>query len=374
METLALLKQLIEKPSVTPDDQGCQQLIADRLRAASFHPTHLRFEDVDNLWVTHGEGAPLLVFAGHTDVVPPGPLDAWSTDPFTPIEKDGVLYGRGAADMKSGLAAMVVACETFVKENPDHKGTVAMLITSNEEGDPRHGTQKVVKHLLAQNVKMDYCIVGEASSENTFCDTVKHGRRGSLNGELTIHGKQGHAAYPQLADNPIHKSFAALNELVNTAWDKGSADFPPTSLQISNIHAGTGVNNVIPSELTVIFNLRFSTAVTADELKQRIRAIFDKHNLKYDISWQLSGEPFLTPVGTLKETVNDAITQIIGNPPVFSTTGGTSDGRFIAPAGAEVVEIGPINESIHKANEHVDIHCLDPLMHIYKSICERILR
>lgn len=371
--TRTLLETLISKPSVTPDDQGCQSLIADRLTAIGFKATHLRFEDVDNLWITHGQGEPMLVFAGHTDVVPPGPLEDWATDPFTPTEKEGYLYGRGAADMKSGLAAMIVACERFVQSNPDHKGTVCLLITSNEEGDPTHGTQKVVAHLNEQGVNIDYCVVGEASSTIQLGDTIKHGRRGSLSGELTVHGKQGHVAYPQKADNAIHKSLAALAELTTTTWDDGDADFPPTTFQLSNLHAGTGANNVIPGVLEASFNLRFSPAVTADELRTKIESIFVSHGVTPDIQWHLSGNAFLTPPGALRDISADVIKQVTGITPVFSTAGGTSDGRFIAPTGAQVVEIGPCNATIHKANERINTNELEPLTDIYEAICNELL-
>ncbi len=371
--TRELLEALISKPSVTPDDQGCQSLIADRLTAIGFNATHMRFEDVDNLWITHGQGEPLLVFAGHTDVVPPGPLEEWDTDPFTPTEKDGYLYGRGAADMKSGLSAMIVACERFVQSNPEHKGTVALLITSNEEGDPTHGTQKVVDRLSKEGVRIDYCVVGEASSTTELGDTIKHGRRGSLSVELTVHGKQGHVAYPLEADNAIHKSLAALAELSQTTWDEGDADFPPTTFQLSNVHSGTGANNVIPGVLEASFNLRFSPAVTADELRAKIESIFSSHSVTPEIQWQLSGNSFLTPPGKLREVSAEAVKDVTGITPSFSTAGGTSDGRFIAPTGAEVVEIGPCNATIHKVNERIDINELEPLTDIYESVCLRLL-
>ncbi len=372
-DTLNLLKTLIAKPSLTPDDQGCQRLIAERLETLGFTSTHLRFEDVDNLWITHGSGTPLLVFAGHTDVVPPGPLDQWTSDPFVPVEKNNILYGRGAADMKSGLSAMVVASERFVKAHPNHKGTLALLITSNEEGDPKNGTQRVVKTLIERGIHIDYCVVGEASSKKKLGDMVKHGRRGSLNGILTVQGTQGHVAYPQLADNAIHKSLGVLLELTEMVWDHGNEDFPPTTFQLSDIHAGTHANNIIPGTLSASFNLRYSTAITVEALQQKIESLFKQRGIAGHIAWQPSGGPFLTAPGKLRDTASFVIEKITGIQPVFSTEGGTSDGRFIAPMGAQVVEIGPCNASIHKANECIDIAELEPLTAIYQEICQEIL-
>lgn len=370
--TLDLLKQLIACPSITPDDAGCQTIIAKRLETAGFQIEHMRFEDVDNLWARYGKDGPLLVFAGHTDVVPPGPMTAWSFDPFTPTEVDGFLYGRGSADMKSGLAAMIVAAENFIRLHPAFPGSIAFLITSDEEGRSVNGTKKVVEELVNRNEKMDYCVVGEASSENLLGDQIRIGRRGSMSGQVVIHGKQGHIAYPHLAENPIHGALSALKELTSIQWDRGNEFFPATSFQISNIHAGTGANNMIPGALEIMFNFRFSNVVTADDLQQRFTEVLMNHSLDFDLRWTLSGHPFLTKHGKLLEMTQQAIKDITGLETRLSTGGGTSDGRFIAAAQAEVIELGPINSTVHQANERVSISDLDPLTKIYQKIIEKI--
>lgn len=369
---LALTQQLISCPSLTPNDAGCQQIIADRLKKIGFHIEPMRFENVDNLWARYGTESPLMVFAGHTDVVPTGPLDAWNSDPFQPTLREEYLYGRGATDMKSGLAALVVAAEDFIQKNPRFNGSIAFLITSDEEGPSIHGTKKVVEALVNRNEKMDYCIIGEATSETNLGDQVRVGRRGSLHGKLTVYGKQGHVAFPHLADNPIHKALNALHELTQTTWDEGNKFFPPTTLQISNIHAGTGALNVVPGKLEVDFNFRFGTAVTLEALQTRVRKILEKHELNFDLKWNLSGEPFLTKKGKLITAVVAAIKAITTLDPRLSTGGGTSDGRFIAPTGTEVVELGPCNTSAHHVNEHVRITDLEKLAEIYHHILEKI--
>jgi succinyl-diaminopimelate desuccinylase len=372
-ETLELAKSLIAIDSVTPDDKGCQRLIAARLEALGFGIEHLRFGDVDNLWARLGDEAPLFVFAGHTDVVPTGPLDQWTTPPFEPTVVDGVLYGRGAADMKGSIAAMLVACEKFIREHQHHKGSIAFLITSDEEGPAVDGTVRVVELLQKRNEHIDWCLVGEPSSVDTVGDVVKNGRRGSLNGYLTIHGTQGHIAYPHLADNPIHRFSAAMNALVNEQWDNGNEFFPPTGFQISNINAGTGASNVIPGELRVMFNLRFSTELTQDVIRHRIEALLNDHGLDYSLKWEFSGNPFLTPGGALVDATREAIRSVCGIDTELSTGGGTSDGRFIAPTGTQVVELGPINASIHKINENVAIAELERLSEIYHNILKILL-
>ncbi len=333
----------------------------------------MRFGDVDNLWARRGTEHPVFCFAGHTDVVPTGQLDAWNSDPFLPSIRDGKLYGRGSADMKTALAAMVVASERFVAKHPNHKGSIAFLITSDEEGPSINGTVKVVETLEARNEKMTWCLVGEPSSTNTLGDIIKNGRRGSLNAVLTVHGKQGHVAYPHLAQNPIHLASKAINDLCETVWDHGNEYFPATSFQISNIQAGTGATNVVPGTLKVTFNFRYSTEVTADELKQRVLAILDKYNLTYDINWTLSGLPFLTPVGELVNAATTAIKNVVNVDAELSTSGGTSDGRFIAPTGAQVLELGVLNATIHQINEHVNVDDLDPLAEIYEQILIELL-
>jgi succinyl-diaminopimelate desuccinylase len=333
----------------------------------------MRFEDVDNLWARKGTEAPVLCFAGHTDVVPTGSLDDWNSDPFVPEIRNGKLYGRGSADMKTALAAMVVASERFVAKHPNHKGSIAFLITSDEEGPSINGTVKVIEALEARNEKMTWCLVGEPSSTNQLGDIVKNGRRGSLNANLTVKGKQGHVAYPHLAINPIHTASKALAELCDTVWDNGNEYFPATSFQISNINAGTGATNVVPGTMNLLFNFRYSTEVTAEELKARTLEILDRHNVDYDISWTLSGLPFLTPVGELVNAAKNAIRNVTGIETELSTSGGTSDGRFIAPTGAQVLELGVLNASIHQIDEHVNVADLEPLAEIYEQILEGLL-
>lgn len=370
--TLELTKALISCPSVTPDDAGCQTLIAERLKKSGFKIEPMPFGEVANLWARCGEQGPLFVFAGHTDVVPPGPLDAWRYNPFTPTVQDGILYGRGAADMKSGLAAMIVAAENFIQENPDFPGSIAFLITSDEEGPSINGTQKVIEKLSARGEKIDYCIVGEASSTKTLGDQIRIGRRGSLHGKLKIAGKQGHVAFPELAHNPIHASCLALNQLANEVWDYGNEAFPPTTFQISNLHSGTGATNVIPGQLEALFNFRFSTALDVQEIKSRAGNILDSHKLTYELEWELSGSPFLTKQGKLIQAAHDAIDSVMKLKPILSTGGGTSDGRFIAPTGAEVIELGPCNATIHQINEHIHVSELEPLTKIYQLILRKL--
>lgn len=372
-DTLELSLQLLRQPSVTPIDHTCQTIMADRLSAIGFNIENMRFEDVDNLWARRGTASPVFCFAGHTDVVPTGHLDAWESDPFLPEIRDGKLYGRGSADMKTALAAMVVASERFVKNHPNHKGSIAFLITSDEEGPSINGTVKVVETLEARNEKMTWCLVGEPSSTDTLGDIVKNGRRGSLNAVLTVKGKQGHVAYPHLAINPIHTASKALSELCDTVWDNGNEYFPATSFQISNIQAGTGATNVVPGNMTVTFNFRYSTEVTADQLKRRVVEILNLHNVEYDIEWTLSGLPFLTPVGELVNAAQTAIKNVTGTKTKLSTSGGTSDGRFIAPTGAQVLELGVLNATIHQINEHVNIDELEPLAEIYEQILVELL-
>lgn len=371
--TLDLSLQLLRQPSVTPVDHNCQNLMAERLEKIGFKIESMRFDDVDNLWARKGTEVPVFCFAGHTDVVPTGNLDAWNTDPFVPEIRDGKLYGRGSADMKTALAAMVVASERFVAKHPDHKGSIAFLITSDEEGPSINGTVKVVETLEARQEKMTWCLVGEPSSTHKLGDIIKNGRRGSLNGVLTVKGKQGHVAYPHLAINPIHTASKAIAELCETVWDYGNEYFPATSFQISNIHAGTGATNVVPGNMTVTFNFRYSTEVTADQLKTRVLEILDHHQVDYDIEWTLSGLPFLTPVGELVNAARQAIRNVTGVETELSTSGGTSDGRFIAPTGAQVLELGLLNATIHQVNEHVDVADLEPLAEIYEQILEGLL-
>jgi len=371
--TLELSRALIERTSVTPDDRGCQQLLAARLEPLGFVIEHLRFGDVDNLWARHGSRTPLFVFAGHTDVVPPGPLDAWTSPPFQASFRDGCLYGRGAADMKGSIAAMVTACERFIGNHADHKGSIAFLITSDEEGPSVDGTVKVIEVLNSRHERIDWCLVGEPSCREQIGDTIKNGRRGSLNGILEIRGRQGHVAYPQLADNPVHRAAPALTELVRVEWDAGNEFFPPTTFQISNITAGSGTENVIPGRLKIMFNLRFSTASTAESIRSRIDEILTRHGLDYEISWKLSGAPFLTPAGELVDAARTAIKSTTGIDTLLSTSGGTSDGRFIAPTGAQVVELGPVNATIHQINECVNAAELDKLSVIYEKILQQLL-
>lgn len=368
-----LAMELIERPSITPEDAGCQQLMAERLAPFGFTIESMFFEDTLNLWARKGTGRPLFCFAGHTDVVPPGPESQWHTAPFTPTLIDGTLFGRGAADMKGSLAAMIVATERFLARKPQLTGDIAFLITSDEEGPFINGTKRVIETLEARNEKIRWCVVGEPSSTKQVGDVIKNGRRGSLSGNLLIKGVQGHVAYPHLADNPVHKAAAALTELTAQHWDNGNEFFPATSFQISNLHAGTGANNVIPGEMTVAFNFRFSTEVTAEELKQRVYAILDKHALNYQLDWILNGEPFLTAEGTLLQSAVNAVRQVQGFQAKLETTGGTSDGRFIAPTGAQVIELGPCNATIHKVNECVSAADLDLLALMYEAILEQTL-
>ena len=372
--TLKLTQELINRPSVTPDDAGCQKLISERLEKLGFKATHLRFDDVDNLWITHGDSGPLFAFAGHTDVVPTGPIEEWNTDPFEAEIIDGMLYGRGAADMKGGIAAMVTATEQFVQSYPDHKGTIAFLITSDEEGPSINGTRKVIEYLNDNNIKIDWCIVGEPSSDKQLADVIRIGRRGSLNGILTVKGIQGHVAYPDIADNPIHKASAFLAEITAAEWDQGNDSFPPTTFQISNLNAGTGADNVIPGSLNLLFNFRYSTETTQQELQAKVVELLSKHNLDYDLKWKLSGLPFLTESGKLVDASCNAIKEICGIDTIRSTGGGTSDGRFIAPTGAEVIELGVVNETIHKINECVKVDDLEILTNIYSNILEQLLK
>ncbi len=372
-KTLELSMALIGLPSLTPEDGGCQQIISDRLQACGFKPESMPFGEVQNLWARRGKESPLLVFAGHTDVVPVGAEDQWTTPPFTPTVIDGILYGRDTADMKSSLAAMVVATENFVKQHPQHKGSIGFLITSDEEGPARDGTLKVVETLENRNEKMDWCLIGEPSCCEKLGDVIKNGRRGSLNGRLTIRGIQGHIAYPHLAANPIHLFCPALGELLNTQWDQGNDHFPPTSFQVSNIHSGTGADNVIPANLDVTFNFRYSTEYTAEQLQNKVKAILDKHDLNYDLTWRTSGNPFLTPGGALIDATVAAIKSVTGLDTELSTAGGTSDGRFIAPLGVQVVELGPLNATIHKVNECVKVSDLDDLQKMYQLILENLL-
>ena len=371
--TLQLTKELIARRSVTPEDAGCQQLLAQRLSQLGFVIEHLRFGEVDNLWAQRGNSEPLFVFAGHTDVVPTGPESDWSSPPFTPTIKDNTLYGRGSADMKGSIAAMITACERFIAQHPDHAGAIGFLITSDEEGPAVDGTVKLVEWLQQRGQTIRWCLVGEPTSSNKVGDIIKNGRRGSLNGRLLVHGQQGHVAYPQLARNPIHLAAPAINELCAITWDNGNEHFPPTTFQISNIHGGTGASNVIPGHVTIDFNFRFSTEVTDELLKTRVEALLDKHELHYDLQWSLSGQPFLTPAGELVDATRQAVQEICGYTAELSTSGGTSDGRFIAPTGAQVLELGPLNASIHKIDEHVSIDDLDVLSQIYERILERLL-
>ncbi len=370
---LALTRALIERVSVTPEDAGCQNLMSERLEALGFQCTPLPFDDTENLWAEWGHEGPLLVFAGHTDVVPPGPLEAWQSPPFEPAERDGQLYGRGAADMKGSLAAMIVACERFLSREPQVYGRIGFLITSDEEGPAKNGTVRVVEWLQEREIDIDYCVVGEPSSSETLGDTIKNGRRGSLNGRISVHGRQGHVAYPQLAHNPIHAVLPALAELTARRWDEGNEFFPPTSLQISNINAGTGATNVIPGELELLLNFRFSTEQKADGLRRAVEDCFAAHGVEVAIDWDLSGEPFLTPAGRLVDQAREAVRAVTGLEAELSTSGGTSDGRFIAPSGAEVVELGPVNASIHRVNENVRVADLDRLARIYERIIEGLL-
>ncbi len=370
---LQLTKDLITRPSITPADHGCQQVLSSRLEAAGFVCESLVFGDVTNLWARRGNTQPLLAFAGHTDVVPTGPLEGWDSEPFTPTERDGMLYGRGAADMKSSIAAFVIAAEEFVASHPDHPGSIALLITSDEEGPSIDGTVKVCEALIQRGEELDYCIVGEPTSVDALGDTVKNGRRGSLSGRLTIKGKQGHVAYPHLARNPIHLLAPALVELADQEWDAGNEYFPPTTFQVSNLHSGTGATNVVPGTAVLDFNFRFSTASTPESLKERVAGILEKNKLDYNLEWTLGGQPFLTPRGELSAALSLAIQDETGITTELSTTGGTSDGRFIAAICPQVVEFGPVNASIHQLNEHVSLDALEPLKNIYRRTLEHLL-
>ncbi|MBB5879888.1 succinyl-diaminopimelate desuccinylase [Xanthomonas arboricola] len=372
-DVLQLTCELIARASVTPDDAGCQVLIAQRLEAAGFTCEHLRLGQVDNLWATHGSGAPVLVLLGHTDVVPPGPREAWTSDPFDPQIRDGVLYGRGTADMKGSVAAFAVAAEQVVAAHPQHAGTLAVLLTSDEEGDAIDGVRRVAELLRTRGQAIDWCITGEPSSTERLGDLLRVGRRGSLSGTLVVKGVQGHVAYPHKARNPIHLAAPALAELVARQWDEGFESFPPTSLQISNIHAGTGANNVIPGELQVAFNLRYTPLWDAPRLEAEIVALLDRHGLDYALRWHRSGEPFYTPEGRLRSVAREVLGQFAGAPPEESTGGGTSDARFIAPLGAQCIEVGPVNASIHQVDEHVRVADLQALPALYRSLIERLL-
>jgi succinyl-diaminopimelate desuccinylase len=371
--TTQLALELIRRASVTPEDSGCQVLIAARLAKLGFTIESMPFGDVMNLWARHGTAAPLFVFAGHTDVVPPGPLENWQSPPFAPEIREDYLYGRGAADMKGSLAAMVTACEAFLARHPQHRGSIAFLLTSDEEGPAINGTVKVMEALSARGDRIDWCVVGEPTASEQVGDVVKNGRRGSLNGRLIVHGTQGHVAYPHLADNPIHRAAPALAELCAITWDQGNDYFPSTTFQISNIHGGTGADNVIPGDVEVTFNFRYSTELDQTSIQRRVESVLDRHGLRYSLQWKLSGEPFLTEIGELVEAVRTAIREASGLDSRLSTSGGTSDGRFIAPTGAQVVELGPVNATIHKLNERVAVADLDSLSAQYLRILERLL-
>lgn len=371
--TLTFAQMLIARRSLTPDDDGCQKMIVHRLAGHGFKSEAMNYGEVENLWTRKGSSAPLVCFAGHTDVVPTGPIAQWDSDPFTPVVRDGFLYGRGAADMKTSLAAFVTAIEEFIELHPDHKGSIALLITSDEEGTAVDGTVKVVEALKARGEMIDYCIVGEPTCTNQLGDTIKNGRRGSLSGNLTVKGIQGHIAYPHLARNPIHTAAPAIAELARTVWDEGNEYFPATTWHISNIHGGTGATNVIPGEVNLLFNFRFSTASTVDSLKVRVYEILDRHGLDYELIWELSGNPYLTPRGTLADAVSVAIREVTGVEPELSTTGGTSDGRFIADICQQVVEFGPRNATIHKINESVEVVDIERLARIYRLTLENLL-
>jgi len=371
--TLELLKELIRRPSVTPEDSGCQDLLAERLLQLGFKDERLVFADTQNQWLRRGEQGPLLVFLGHTDVVPTGPLAAWSSPPFEPSIRDGKLYGRGAADMKGGIAAFVTALERFLEQHPQHQGSIAIMLTSDEEGIATNGVVKVVEVLQQRQEKIDWCLVGEPSSSQCIGDVIRVGRRGSLNGHLRVIGIQGHVAYPDLADNPIHRLAPALAALTAEVWDNGNAFFPPTRLQVSNINGGAGAENIIPGDVEVLFNLRFSTELNEAVIKQRVHAILDRFDLQYELQWRLSGNPFLTAQGELIDATHAAIKQVCNIETLDDTGGGTSDGRFIAPTGAQVVELGPLNASIHKVNEHIGLEELETLSQVYEQILINLL-
>ena len=371
---ITLLNDLISRRSVTPDDAGCQDALMERLAAIGFECEKMPFGDVSNFWARRGTSEPVLCFAGHTDVVPPGALEEWTDDPFEPIARDDAVFGRGSADMKGGLAAMIVALEEFVSANPNHGGSLAMLITSDEEGAAREGTLKVIEALVKRNEKIDWCVIGEPSSEKALGDIVRIGRRGSLSGQLTVRGIQGHVAYPQLADNPIRRFAPVLAELHSIEWDQGNEYFPPTSFQVVNISSDAGASNVTPAELVARFNFRYSTVWNYESLQKRVHEVFDAHDIDYRLDWHLSGEPFLTQPGELIDAVSRAVKEKTGSAPTLSTGGGTSDGRFISPAGVDVVELGPINESIHKVDEHVSVEDVIALSDIYKRVIELLLQ
>ena len=371
--TLDLAKSLISQASITPDDKGCQSIMIERLKKIGFEVHSLKFADVDNFWATRGSSGPIFAFAGHTDVVPAGNEDEWNTVPFEPTIKDGYLYGRGAADMKGGLAAMVTATESFVKDNPNHKGTIAFLITSDEEGVAINGTVKVMDYLKENNQKIDYCLLGEPSSTSVTGDVIKNGRRGSLNGVINVNGKQGHVAYPHLAKNPIHLFSQALSDLCSQEWDSGNEYFPATSFQVSNIHSGDGVTNVIPGKAKIMFNFRYSTETTKEELIAKVHEILDNHKIDYTLDWSHSGYPFLTPVGDLVSACVSAVKETKDITPELSTSGGTSDGRFIAQEGTQIVELGPVNATIHQVNESILVEDLEDLSCIYSKVLSKIL-
>ncbi|MCP4011259.1 MAG: succinyl-diaminopimelate desuccinylase [Proteobacteria bacterium] len=376
-DTLILAQQLIRRASVTPDDAGCQQILAERLEKCGFHCEHMPFGEVDNLWAVRGDQGPLLVFAGHTDVVPTGPKDLWVHPPFSAEIENNFLFGRGAADMKGGIAAMVTAVERFTEHHPQHRGQIGFLITSDEEGPARDGTVKVIETLKQRNIQIDYCVIGEPTSSARLGDVIKVGRRGSMNATLTITGTQGHIAYPQLANNAIHLAAPIINELISLEWDRGNENFPPTAFQISNLQAGTGASNVVPGHVDIMFNLRFSPEITVDEIKAKVEACCNRwqesRNFEYEINWELSGQPFETHYGELIRAVEDALKQTTGKKPELSTSGGTSDGRFIAPAGAQVIELGPLNATIHQVNECVSIKDLEMLSATYEAILVGLL-
>lgn len=370
---LSLTRELISRASVTPEDAGCQGVLMERLRALGFECTALPFGDTQNFWAQWGTAGPLFVFAGHTDVVPPGPLDDWDSPPFEPVIRDGLLYGRGAADMKGSLAAMVIACENFLAGDTAPEGRIGFLVTSDEEGPATDGTVKVVEWLASQGISIDYCLVGEPSSAEALGDTIKNGRRGSLNGAITVHGQQGHVAYPQHADNPLHRALPALQALTAREWDQGNAHFPPSSFQITNLQCGLGATNVIPGELTCALNFRFNTEQTPAGLRDAVETTLSEAGLRFDIHWTLSGLPFLTAEAELVQAASAAVQDVTGTEPALSTSGGTSDGRFIAPTGAQVVELGPVNASIHRVNEHVRVADLPDLSAIYRRLLEKLL-
>ncbi len=371
--TLELAKALIARRSLTPDDAGCQEILIERLEKLGFQIERMRFGFVDNFWARRGSKGPLVAFAGHTDVVPSGPEESWFSPPFEPTIRDGLLYGRGAADMKTSLAAFITAIEAFVESHPDHEGSIALLITSDEEGIAVDGTVRVVDALKARGETIDYCIVGEPTSNRLVGDMIKNGRRGSLSGKLTVKGIQGHIAYPHLVKNPIHMAAPAIAELAQTVWDNGNEYFPPTSWQISNINGGTGATKVVPGTVEILFNFRFSTASTEEGLKERVHGILDRHNLTYDLEWELSGKPYLTPKGNLVEAISQAIRKSYGITPELSTSGGTSDGRFIADICPQVIEFGPLNATIHKLNECVGVADIEPLKLAYQYTLENLL-